>query len=445
MNKKLEGLRLRKLSIICVLVLTIFAITISSFDVEAAENNKNVSKNAGSLVIVGGALDSDNEAVYMKYLTLAQQYKGKSLKDVKIAIIPAASAEPIGSANAYKEDFIQYGVPAENVYTAPIAVIDDPSTKDVDESTWKNNGNSAEIAKKIEEVDAIWFVGGDQLRHVKTLVTPDGKDTVVLNAIRKIYENGAVLGGSSAGAAIMSNPMIANGTSVSALTEGVHLLKNFDQEVDNDQLFLTTGFGFFPHGIVDQHFLQRGRFGRLLVATQYNKTRYGFGIDENSAMVYYGADDSIEVVGESGLLIVDLQEAKTPKSKRFAMNNVTMHYLEKGDRFNVTAGTFELNKKHETTKGIEYYSKNPMATDIFGAQKLKKVLTEDLIDNEAKKAEAIWFDMEDDKKGIGFKFTFRKTNKTEGFWGRIDKVGSYAALNVQMDVEPITIKIQLDK
>ena len=47
------------------------------------------------------------------------------------------------------------------------------------------------------------------------------------------------------------------------------------------------------------------------------------------------ADDSIEVVGESGLLIVDLQGATTPKGKRFAMNNVTMHYLEKGDRFNV--------------------------------------------------------------------------------------------------------------
>ncbi|MEH7390474.1 cyanophycinase [Bacillus sp. JJ1503] len=436
---------MRKLSIICVLVLTVFALTISSFNVEAAENNKNVTKNAGSLVIVGGALDSDNEAVYKKYLTLAQQYKGKSLDDIEIAIIPASSAEPIGSANAYKEDFIHYGVSAANIYTAPIAVIDDPSTKDVDESTWKDNGNSPEIAKKIEEADAIWFVGGDQLRHVKTLMTSDGEDTVVLQAIRKIYENGAVLGGSSAGAAIMSNPMIANGTSVSALTEGVHLLKHSDQEVDNDQLYLTTGFGFFPHGIVDQHFLERGRFGRLLVATQYNKTRYGFGIDENSAMVYHGADDSIEVVGESGLLIVDLQEATKPKGKRFAMNNVTMHYLEKGDRFNVSAGTFELNKMHETTKGIEYYSKNPMATDIFGAQVLKKVLTEDLIDNEAQKAEAIWFDMEDDKKGIGFKFTFRKTNKTEGFWGRIDKVGSYAALNVKMDVEPITIKIQIDK
>ncbi|WP_066310595.1 cyanophycinase [Bacillus sp. FJAT-29814] len=436
---------MRKLSIIFVVVLTIFALTVSSFDVEAIENSNNASKIAGSLVIVGGALDTDNEAVYKKYLTLAQQYQGKSLKDIKIAIIPAGSAEPIGSANAYKDDFIQYGVSEANVYTAPIAVIDDPSTKEVDESTWKDNGNSTEIAKNIEEADAIWFVGGDQLRHVKTLVTQDGKDTVVLQAIRKIYENGAVLGGSSAGAAIMSNPMIANGTSVSALTEGVHLLENFDQDIDNDQLFLTTGFGFFPHGIVDQHFLQRGRFGRLLVATQYNKTRYGFGIDENSALVYYGADDSIEVVGESGLLIVDLKEATTPKGKRFAMNNVTMHYLEKGDRFNVTAGTFELNKKHETTKGIEYYSKNPMATDIFGAKVLKKVLTEDLIDNEAKKAEAIWFDMEDEKKGIGFKFTFRKTDKTEGFWGRIDKVGSYAALNVQMDVEPITIKIQIDK
>ena len=157
------------------------------------------------------------------------------------------------------------------------------------------------------------------------------------------------------------------------------------------------------------------------------------------------ADDSIEVVGASGLLIVDLQGASTPKGKRFAMNNVTMHYLEKGDRFNLNDGTFMLNKLHKTTKGIEYYSKNPIATDIFGAQVLKKVLTEDLIDNEAAKAEAIWFDMEDDKKGIGFKFTFRKTDKTEGFWGRIDKVGSYSALNVQMDVEPISIKIQIDK
>ena len=108
-------------------------------------------------------------------------------------------------------------------------------------------------------------------------------------------------------------------------------------------------------------------------------------------------------------------------------------------------GRFDVNKLHETTKGIEYYSKNPIAMDIFGPQVLKTVLTEDLIDNEATKAEAFWFDMDDEKKGTGFKFTFRKTNKTEGFWGRIDKVGSYAALNVQMDVEPISIKIQMDK
>ena len=119
-------------------------------------------------------------------------------------------------------------------------------------------------------------------------MTADGKDTVVLKVIRKIYENGAVLGGTSAGAAVMSNPMIASGTSVGALTDGVHILKNFDQDTGDDQLFLTTGLGFFTHGIVDQHFLERGRFGRLLVATQYNKTRYGFGIDENSAMVYTG-------------------------------------------------------------------------------------------------------------------------------------------------------------
>lgn len=438
---------LRKLPIIFVLVLTMFSITMYSFQAGATENKNSLSKTSGkgSLVIVGGALSSDNEAVYNKYLTLAQQYKGKSLNDVKIAIIPAASAAPIESADAYKDDFVRYGVPEKNIYTAPIALMDDPSTKDVDESTWKDNGNSAEIAKELEEFDAVWFVGGDQLRHIKTLVSAEGKDTVVLQAIRKIYENGAVLGGSSAGAAVMSNPMIASGTSVGALNEGVHILKNFDQETGDDQLFLTTGLGFFTHGIVDQHFLERGRFGRLLVASQYNKTRYGFGVDENSAMVYTGADESVEIVGASGLLIVDLQGATTPKGKRFALNNVTMHYLEKGDRFHLNDGTFTLNKLHETTKGIEYYSKNPITKDIFGPQVLKKVLTEDLIDNEATTAEALWFDMEDEKKGTGFRFTFRKTAKTEGFWGRIDKVGSYSALNVQMDVEPISIKISIDK
>lgn len=434
---------MRKFSFIFVLFITMFAIIIFSFPAEATQNS--LSKTSGSLVIVGGALSSDNEAVYKKFLTLAQEYKEKELKDVKIAIIPAASAVPIESADGYKEDFVRYGVPVDNIYTAPIALIDDPLTKDVDESTWKDNGNSSEIAKKIEEFDAIWFVGGDQLRHIKTLVTTDGKDTVVLKAIRKIYENGAVLGGTSAGAAVMSNPMIASGTSVGALTEGVHILKNFDQDTGDDQLFLTTGLGFFTHGIVDQHFLERGRFGRLLVATQYNKTRYGFGIDENSAMVYTGADDSIEVIGASGLLIVDTLGSTVPKGKRFAVNNVTMHYLEKGDRFNIKDGTFKLNNLHKTTKGIEYYSKNPIAMDIFGKQKLKMVLTEDLIDNEATKAEALWFDMDDDKKGNGFKFTFRKTNLTEGFWGRIDQVGSYAALNIKMDVEPISIKIQVDK
>ena len=441
----MEGIRMRKFTIVFVLLLTIISVSMSSSQAEATGNNKSSSKIAGSLVIVGGALSTENEAVYNKFLTLAQQNKGKELKDVKIAIIPAASAAPIESADAYTDDFVLYGVPEENIYTVPIALLDDSSTKDVDESTWKNNGNSEEIAKKLEDYDAIWFVGGDQLRHIITLTTKDGKDTVVLKAIRNIYENGAVLGGSSAGAAIMSNTMIAGGTSVGALQNGVNILKDFEQEIDDDKFYLTTGFGFFTHGIVDQHFLERGRFGRLLVATQSTDSRYGFGIDEDSAMVYTAADESIEVVGESGLLIVDLQEAKKPKGKRFALNNVTMHYLEKGDRFNLSDGSFELNKLHVTTKGIEYYSKNPIETDIFGPQVLKKVLTEDLIDNEATKAEGLYFDMKDDKDGDGFRFTFRKTNATEGYWGRINGVGSYAVLNVKMDIESISIKIKTEK
>jgi cyanophycinase len=436
---------MRKFMIAIVLLFTIISVSMSKSLAEATGDNKSSSTIAGSLVIVGGALSTENEAVYKKFLTLAQQNKTKELEDVKIAIIPAASAAPIESADAYTADFVLYGVPEENIYTVPIALLDDPSTKDVDESTWKDNGNSEEIAKKLKEFDAIWFVGGDQSRHIIALTTAEGKDTVVLKEIRKIYENGAVLGGSSAGAAIMSNPMIAGGTSVGALQDGVHILKDFEQEMDDDKLYLTTGFGFFTHGIVDQHFLERGRFGRLLVATQYDNSRYGFGIDEDSAMVYTGSDESIEVVGESGLLIVDLKDAKSPKGKNFALNNVTVHYLEKGDRFNLIDGSFELNEQHVTTKGIEYYSINPIAKDIFGPQVLKKVLTEDLIDNVATKAEGLYFDMKNDKDGEGFRFTFRKADDTEGYWGRINGVGSYAVTNAKMDIETISIKIKTEK
>ena len=100
---------------------------------------------------------------------------------------------------------------------------------------------------------------------------------------------------------------------------------------------------------------------------------------------------------------------------------------------------------HVTTKGIEYYSKNSIAKDIFGPQVLKNVLTEDLIDNEATKAQGLYFDMNNDKDGDGFRFTFRKAKDTEGYWGRINRVGSYSALNVKMDIEPISIKIKAEK
>ena len=108
-------------------------------------------------------------------------------------------------------------------------------------------------------IGSVYFTGGDQAKILAALA-PGGVRDPALTAIRAALDAGGLLAGSSAGAAMMSQPMILGGTSLEALVHGV------TENPKEPGLLIGTGLGFFPFGMVDQHFIKRGRLGRLVVA-----------------------------------------------------------------------------------------------------------------------------------------------------------------------------------
>ncbi len=409
--------------------------------IEPEANDTASNETKGSLVIVGGALSPDNEEVYDSFLSLAMDYRNKTKGEVKIGILPTASAKPVQSASSYKQDFIRYGASEENIEILPIAVSDDPTT-DEDESKWVDGAHDEKLAEDVMKYDAIWFVGGNQLDYTDTLLV-DGKDTPVLTSIRNVYQDGAVLGGSSAGAAIMSDPMIGAGTSLGALNEGVTDKDNYG-DADDNRVFLTQGLGFFEGGMVDQHFVKRGRFGRLIVGAWDAGNEMGYGIDENSAMVVHNDDKSIEVIGESGLVIVDLSEAKKTKDFPTAMKDVSISYIEKGDRYFWETKTYQITEDKALIEQ-PYYPESATNTGIFGEDALKQVLTYDLVDSDSNEAVGLAYELTREKKGEGFKLVFSESDQTKGYWGKIDGQESYAAVNVSLDITPMEVKLKIDK
>ncbi|MCU0287684.1 MAG: hypothetical protein MUF15_14995, partial [Acidobacteria bacterium] len=125
----------------------------------------------GSLVIIGGGLNENNHAVYEKFIQL-----GGGKESIRIAIIPAATEAPAENGEFYIRDFARFGIPISHITVFPLAVKDDRTTKDVDESQWAKNGSSKQLAEKMKQYTAVFFVGGDQARYRETLIDDQGND-----------------------------------------------------------------------------------------------------------------------------------------------------------------------------------------------------------------------------------------------------------------------------
>lgn len=296
---------------------------------------------AGRLVIVGGALQRENADVYRAVLE-ARDGSGP------FCVLPTASGVPEESMASAVAAFEEHG--ADSVDGVFVSTENPESAYDTT------------VVQRLGRCSGYWFVGGVQSRVVEVF-RPDGVATPAYEAVMRRFTEGAVVAGSSAGAAIMSTRMIAGGSSAGALAYGI--VEGGDDE-DAEGVIIEPGLGFDDDAVYDQHFLARGRIGRLLVATLAGVGGgVGLGIDENTALVLDGSN--ARVVGASGVVLVDAGTAE-PSATGFGGTGLRVTLMGTGDQLDmetleVTPGSGKTAL--DTTAGRPEVPEDPFARWVF--------------------------------------------------------------------------------
>jgi cyanophycinase len=256
-----------------------------------------MSTKPGPLIIIGGHEDKDGKRLILKQI--AKRVEGR-----RLVIATVASHEPEGYFETYQKAFEGLGV-GELV---ELYVHDRAETL------------SDEATATLENAAGVFFTGGDQLR-----ISSQIGDTPVERAIREIHAAGGLIAGTSAGASVMSDTMLVRGASAETHRIG--------------DLHMAAGLGLIHDVIIDQHFAERGRIGRLLGAVAQNPRVLGIGIDEDTAIVV--ENGGFAVHGRAGVYVVDgagvtqsnIAEAKPDRA--LSIYDIRMHVLSAGDHFDL--------------------------------------------------------------------------------------------------------------
>lgn len=390
------------------------------------------SSNQGKLLIVGGGLRESNRAIHQAFIQHATREDGS----IKIGIIPCASSSPVTTANQWKQSLQNYGVAADCIDIIPLAVKDDPTTSGVDESLWSDRASDPALVQQIHQCSAIWITGGDQTRLSRTLIREDGSDTPLLQALRRQFQEGMLIAGSSAGAAILGDPMIAGGSSdrvwFDTKSAEYHSMK--DQEQGG--LILAKGFGFFPEGLIDQHFDRKGRFARLLFATlQPAGWPIGYGIDEDTALLYQAADNTAQVIGSQHVFRIDSSKKSSTGTTNDHYTNIIVDFLANGDAWELETGNHRIHPSKKVTTGAEYmqmelsFVPSPLTPYSGG---LADALSYLLLDNGKTHTLSLQLAGESGKK---LNFAFSKEAESIGYWAALDgQHDSYSGIRLKLEV-----------
>jgi cyanophycinase len=241
----------------------------------------------GALVVVGGG--NTGPDIIGKALELAGG------RDAIVTILPQSSAEPDAGDTSVK-------------------MWRDAGAREAAKVSFANRA-AAEAA--LRRATLIWVPGGDQNRFMTAIA-----GTGLADVIRERYEAGAVIGGTSAGAAVLSDAMITGEADLQSLTAG--------------RTILAKGLGLWPEVIVDQHFLKRQRGNRLLSAVLDRRTLVGIGLDESTAVVVRRG--SLDVIGKSSVVIIDPRGAEIERAsdgQPAAGTNLKLSVLRAGDSYSL--------------------------------------------------------------------------------------------------------------
>lgn len=247
----------------------------------------------GHLLIAGGNIGATAEgrqAIFSRFAALCGGEEGSVL------IVPCASGDPLDSAAYITDELLESGV--GECCTLPLTELPELLAQG-----WTDRADEG-LVPLLEGVTGVWFTGGDQLRTARLLLQSDDTDTPVLTAIRGVLARGGVIGGTSAGAAIMGRSMIVRGDDQGALTLPVatDVHSYVDHEESPEPLLVGPGLGFLPWGITDQHFNRRPRLQRLLKAMEVSGEAQGFGVSEDTALEVDLEKNTLTVHGSAYVL-----------------------------------------------------------------------------------------------------------------------------------------------
>ena len=265
------------------------------------------AQTRGTLIVMGGGPWHDE--VQKRFVELAGGSNGT------IVVLPMASASS-DSGKSSVAGWKEYGINARALVVN------------------HEEAMRADTAALFKGVTGIWFGGGDQSRLTAAIA-----GTPVEAAIRNRYQRaGVVVGGTSAGAAVMSRMMI---TGDERRYGGRRPPSDSTQAfitIDRDNVVTAAGFGYIDSAIIDQHFVRRRRHNRLMSLVMENPQMIGAGIDESTA-IEVRPDGSWKVLGESVVVIYDARRATIgPAAQPLAASNVVMHVLPSGATYNPRDG-----------------------------------------------------------------------------------------------------------
>ncbi|MGL4611455.1 MAG: cyanophycinase [Trueperaceae bacterium] len=356
---------------------------------------------AGTLIAIGGALEPNNEAIYQAIIADAS-----TLGEPLICVLGTASSDPQESAETYIADFDSYG--AETVYV------------DITEENAATSTTDNAVVEQLSACNGFFFVGGDQ-RRITAAFLPEGNATPASEAMNAQFAAGAVIAGTSAGLAMMSETMISGGSSVDSLLGG------------EDAVTLEPGLGFITNAILDQHFLADGRFGRLYMALQETDLKLGVGVDENTAL-RVDTEGLWHVLGESSIAVLETSE-----------DGAFISLLSTGDTFDPTTGDITILAERESIAEPYYEAGEIFAVDAFAPNVLTNLLTQ-LVDSPETSASGLGFTGSGQNIFIseGVRVRFAKTDETAGYWGRAEGA-DYSIVRVEMTTEPVKVYVVPDK
>lgn len=283
----------------------------------------------GKLIIIGGAVDkgSFTESNFTdqveKNLNFFEEgilkriiVESKNGKDSRIEIIPTASKIPDVVGPEYAKAFKYLG--AENVEVLKIEN--------------REEALAESSLERIKAADVIFFTGGDQLRLTSIIGGTPMHDAI----LQKYQDEEFIYVGTSAGAASASKSMIYQGSSHEALLKG--------------EIKITSGLGMIDHVVVDTHFVQRGRIGRLFQAVVSNPKTLGIGLGEDTGLLITDGN-SMEALGSGLVILVDGRHISNTNitdvniGDPISIKNLVVHVMSKGDKYLLKEHLFTIHDK----------------------------------------------------------------------------------------------------